>query len=392
MITNKAWKKVAAFAMALALMGGVIGVAGNVNNTIVASADDILDEDQGNPLGGLTIEYSITVDSNITGGTVNVDKTNAAVGDTVTATATPDDGFKFVSLTLNGQQAAVNDEGVHAFEMPSEDVVISAVFVAKAKEDFFTVDTPENGTVNVEYTDDTHSAVKVTAQPNEGYKLDKITSNGDQVAINDQNEYVIADTGSPVVISAVFVADEALPVEISNVENGTVTAELIKDGDKDVVEVKAVPAEGYVLDKVICNGAQVAVNDQGRYLIAYEGTALKISAEFIKAEEKYYTIGEIKNGKLTAEVIKEGDSIAVKVTPTADKGYKLAKVTCNGDQVAINDKNEYVIAYMGKTLNLSAEFTADKKDDASPKTGAAVGIGAVTLAAAAAALALKRRK
>ena len=71
-------------------------------------------------------KYAITVAEEITGGTVNVDKTEAEEGETVTVTATPADDYTLVEITTNG--AAIVD---NTFEMPAEAVEVSATFAEK---------------------------------------------------------------------------------------------------------------------------------------------------------------------------------------------------------------------------------------------------------------------
>ena len=385
MVMNKTWKKAAAFAMALALMGGVIGAAGTTSSMIKASAAD----------EEVITTYTVTLTCNEEGGSVLVDKTSAQAKDTVTVTAIPNADYVTSKVTLNGDQIAVNDMGVYAFEMPAQDSVVNVEFV-KQDTDFYSIEGISNGAVLVEVIDLENKILKITPEPAEGYVLGKVTLNGDQVAINDQGEYMVQSTGEKMVISAEFVKAEIFTVA-DDIKNGKVTAEVINEGTGTAVKVTPVADEGYKLAKVTCNGDQVAVNDKNEYVIAYMDKTLNISAEFVKAEAAeadIYKIADVKNGKLTAEIIKEGDSIAVKVTPVADKGFKLAKVTCNGDQVAVNDKNEYLIAYMGKTLNISAEFAAEaSKTDSSPKTGAAAaGLSIAGLAVAAAALCFRKKQ
>lgn len=73
--------------------------------------------------------YSITIDENMVGGTLTVVNENgepiteAAAGDYVFVTITPADGYSGNSYTINGELA--NDV---IFQMPEEDVVLSATF------------------------------------------------------------------------------------------------------------------------------------------------------------------------------------------------------------------------------------------------------------------------
>ena len=69
--------------------------------------------------------WPITVAEGIANGTVAVDKTSAKEGETVTVTATPAEGCRLESITVNGTSLG---SGVTTFEMPGEAVEVSASF------------------------------------------------------------------------------------------------------------------------------------------------------------------------------------------------------------------------------------------------------------------------
>jgi hypothetical protein len=69
------------------------------------------------------VRYQVAIDETIENGEVTADKATAAEGETVTVTATPADGFELVAITVDGEPI----EG-DTFEMPAQDVVVSATF------------------------------------------------------------------------------------------------------------------------------------------------------------------------------------------------------------------------------------------------------------------------
>lgn len=96
------------------------------------------------PAGNVTIipvvtalapdEYSVTVNSTDTNGTVTVDKTSAAEGAEITVTATPDEGYELEAITvMNGTEKVTVTNG--KFTMPAGNVTVSATFKAVPKED-----------------------------------------------------------------------------------------------------------------------------------------------------------------------------------------------------------------------------------------------------------------
>lgn len=73
--------------------------------------------------------YAVTVDSGVTGGQLNASTPFADEGETVTLTATPDDGFELDTLTAtaeNGETVTVDRDG--QFVMPASSVTVAATF------------------------------------------------------------------------------------------------------------------------------------------------------------------------------------------------------------------------------------------------------------------------
>ncbi len=74
------------------------------------------------------IEYSITVSSS-TGGTVTASKSTANVGNSVTLTATPDEGYQFKKWEVTPSSVSIQN---NSFTMPAENVTIKAIFEKKS--------------------------------------------------------------------------------------------------------------------------------------------------------------------------------------------------------------------------------------------------------------------
>lgn len=75
-------------------------------------------------------EHSITVDSAITHGTVTPNKTTAAAGEKITLTVTPATAdYEITAVKVNGS-VITPVEGVYSFDMPDEDVTVTATFEA----------------------------------------------------------------------------------------------------------------------------------------------------------------------------------------------------------------------------------------------------------------------
>ncbi len=83
---------------------------------------------------GVAQIYNLTVASDIQHGTITANSSTPAAGLTVELTITPDAGYMFESVTVDGQDVALYvDEGdnnsyIYIFTMPGHDVNVSAVF------------------------------------------------------------------------------------------------------------------------------------------------------------------------------------------------------------------------------------------------------------------------
>ena len=77
------------------------------------------------------IDYTITLPTALEHGTITCDKATAHVGDTVTLTVTPDEGYCLASLTvMNGDtevETTAGNNGTYTFEMPAADVAITVL-------------------------------------------------------------------------------------------------------------------------------------------------------------------------------------------------------------------------------------------------------------------------
>lgn len=100
--------------------------------------------------------HTVTIDEYIINGTVTADKAEAAEGETVTLTATPDEGYELSSLAVEGYTSDFAGVANNQFSMPAFDVLVKAVFVPET----FSV-TVNNGTGGGSYATD--ASVTITA-------------------------------------------------------------------------------------------------------------------------------------------------------------------------------------------------------------------------------------
>ena len=182
-------------------------------------------------------KYAVTISDGIEHGTVSADKSEAAAGETVTLTATPDGGYLLDGLTVTGASGAVAVSD-NKFTMPAEAVAVSATFT-QITYPISVASGITGGTVTADK--DTAAAgetVALTVTPDEGYLLDGLTVTGASgaVAVSD-NEFTMP--AEAVAVSATFTKrilvenvafvlaeSGALPIRISNAEPETVYGDL----------------------------------------------------------------------------------------------------------------------------------------------------------------------
>ena len=232
--------------------------------------------------------------------------TSAKTGEIVTVTTTPERGYKFDKLIVTDGNGQTVESTGNQFTMPAGNVNISASFTKSSyKIDY---QTPQHGTVQVPKTANPGDTVTITANPNEGYKLDKITvtANGQQVTVENNSfkmpkadVYVTVTftkagpeqrTSNPVTIT------EEIPFEIqetidNNLKPGEVVIE--QDGKKGSVQYKYSityeKSEGQSLDRPADwpKDAPVASPQAGERVISYnkvevEGTRVNPTTQIVR--------------------------------------------------------------------------------------------------------------
>ena len=129
--------------------------------------------------------YHITVNGNISNGTIAADKDEALEGEAVTLTATPATGYHFGRWTVTKVNTpAVETVEVinNTFTMPASDVNVSADFWIDTLIILATANPTQGGTVTGEDEYEYGTQVTVTAIANNGYIFHNWTANGVEVS------------------------------------------------------------------------------------------------------------------------------------------------------------------------------------------------------------------
>lgn len=228
------------------------------------------------PDSGVTItaqfmpRHNITLEQGITGGTVSY-QTNALYTERVDISATPNEGFEFdyFSVYGDGVNLAVTTtptgENSAYFIMPDCDVIINAVFKAKATNAITTKVTGGAGTVTTDPANGTYEGdtVTVTAQAAAGATLTEIKVYETADASNELYFTKTSDTTGtfdmpafPVTVEAVFeaftppVTDTYTITCVNNSTYGTFTSDKSTAQKGEVVTISVEPKWGYYVDDI----------------------------------------------------------------------------------------------------------------------------------------------
>ncbi|MCM1055952.1 MAG: hypothetical protein NC394_10580 [Bacteroides sp.] len=335
--------------------------------------------------------HKVEVDKEVKNGTVTVDKTTASVGDTVTVSATPAEGYKLGSVTVSYEDAdgtkTVAPKDGKTFTMPDADVTVSAEFEAIAYKINITV--PENGTVKTEPAAEakTGEEVTVTAEPKEGYELDKITAADKDGKAVEVKEGKFVMPASDVTVTAAFKAKTVTPppaeettykVNITVPENGTVKADPVEAKAGDTVTLTVEANEGYELDKLAVtdkDGKEVEVKDNKFVMPASDVTvtaAFKAKTVTPPPAEDTYKVNITvpENGKVTADPVEAKAGDTVTLTVEANEGFELDKLTVtdkDGKEIEVKD-GTFVMPASDVTVTVTFKEKAVETDPITPVT------------------------
>lgn len=244
-------------------------------------------------------EYTVSIASGIENGSLKTDPEKAHIGDTVTVTATPDEGYELDQLTYTagGSEEAAeitkNDDGVYVFTMPAGNVTVNATF----KKSVYTISldpSMENGTIiTSQQTASMGDVITVSPEPATGYSINRLyyIEEGNPspgfIPVTENDTLAFKMPASNVTIHATF-SKSGYAAAIAKTKNGTVS--ITRNGIpvvngvsyEDVIAITATPDEGYELDTitVIADDDQPVEVKDGKFTMP--NTSVVITVTFKK--------------------------------------------------------------------------------------------------------------
>lgn len=142
------------------------------------------------------VKYTVAVTADAEKGTVELDKTQVALGETAVATVTAKEGWAAAKVEFNGVKLTPNAEGKYEFT----GAIYTNSLVVEFAEDLqydITINTPENGTAELSATKaKIGTEITITVSPAEGYKVDYVKVNGESIKPNESGAYVFTLSGT----------------------------------------------------------------------------------------------------------------------------------------------------------------------------------------------------
>ncbi len=269
------------------------------------------------------IDYLVSVAAT-TNGSVTASKTsNAHVGDIITLTASPNDGYQFGAFTVtsNGQTVTVTD---NSFTMPAGNVTVSATFTAVG----YTVGvaTMTHGSVTANKTTaNVGEEITLTATPNAGYTFGEyiVTSGGQSVTVSTNGTFTMP--AGNVAISATFTAID-YTVSVAAITNGSVTTSKSTAHVDDEITLTATPVDGYQFGAfTVTSGGQTVTLSANNTFTMPAGN-VTVSATFT-AIDYTVSLGNFTHGSVSANKTTAHYDDQITLTVTADDGYELDTLT-----------------------------------------------------------------
>ena len=266
------------------------------------------------------------------------------LNDTVTLTAIPNEGYKFISWTENGEVVSTDLE--FTFVVTSNRN-LAANFELLTYEVAVTANIENAGSVSGDGTYSHGEEVTLTATPNEGYKFISWTENNNLVSIDKEYSFVVANHRN-------LVANFEKTYEITATVNPEKVGVVMGKGaysHGDNVTLVAIPVKtGYEFVNWTEDGEVVSEDVEYSFVATSDR---ELVANFVLLN---YYVSAVANAAEAGEILGSGNynhGEDVTLTAVANEGYKFVNWTEDGEVISSVEEYSFVII---KDRNLVANF------------------------------------
>ena len=312
----------------------------------------------------LVSSFDLKINNGVNGSVTAVKTTEINQGEKVTLNVKPENGYQLDKLTVAGVDVTNKvADGKYTFTMPASNVAVSATF--KAKSYSVWTQTVEHGfiTANPNSNLKAGDTVTITATPESGYTLEKITyydNNGvkQTLTLDENNKFTMP--AYSVALTAHFVDDrQSYEVKVTQPQTGgKISANSTSAKEGDTVSLSATPSDGYLLKEFEVKDANektVDVNENNQFTMP--SSNVTVTAEFKAKPKDVYPISvePSQNGSVgVVSSARNGDKVTVTVNP--NEYYELASLTYNGTPITKDGQDNYKFTMPDKAVSIAATF------------------------------------
>lgn len=256
------------------------------------------------------VKYTVAVTADAEKGTVELDKTQVALGETAVATVTAKEGWAAAKVEFNGVKLTPNAEGKYEFT----GAIYTNSLVVEFAEDLqydITINTPENGTAELSATKaKIGTEITITVSPAEGYKVDYVKVNGERIrAVDGAYKFILSGTTSVEVafMDANTLRSSAYVIcadKYSNVSGPfpSSISSLLKSGEDIVTSVSATGSVAYKSGDALKFGSGSEPNTTFVINLSQKVTSIIIRATAWKGSTSTLTIdGSVESSVTTSQ-------------------------------------------------------------------------------------------
>ena len=256
------------------------------------------------------VKYTVAVTADAEKGTVELDKTQVALGETAVATVTAKEGWAAAKVEFNGVKLTPNAEGKYEFT----GAIYTNSLVVEFAEDLqydITINTPENGTAELSATKaKIGTEITITVSPAEGYKVDYVKVNLERIrAVDGAYKFILSGTTSVEVafMDANTLRSSAYVIcadKYSNVSGPfpSSISSLLKSGEDIVTSVSATGSVAYKSGDALKFGSGSKPNTTFVINLSQKVTSIIIRATAWKGSTSTLTIdGSVESSVTTSQ-------------------------------------------------------------------------------------------
>lgn len=256
------------------------------------------------------VKYTVAVTADAEKGTVELDKTQVALGETAVATVTAKEGWAAAKVEFNGVKLTPNAEGKYEFTGAIYTNSLVVEFAENLQYDI-TINTPENGTAELSATKaKIGTEITITVSPAEGYKVDYVKVNGERIrAVDGAYKFILSGTTSVEVafMDANTLRSSAYVIcadKYSNVSGPfpSSISELLDSGEDIVTSVSATGSVAYKSGDALKFGSSSNPNTTFVINLSQKVTSIIIRATAWKGSTSTLTIdGSVESSVTTSQ-------------------------------------------------------------------------------------------